>query len=186
MAFQAVAIPSASTLTVVALVPLLAWRIYARFRRASGRQRLSRYRAPISLTLYTLLIGAVSFANAHRPVYLMVFGFALLAGAGLALFALRRTQFEATPKGLFYVPHGPIGISLAALFVARIVYRLVEVYLIDTAAPRSAAEFAQSPLTLAAFGLLAGYYFYYTSGLARWRYKVLKARKAREAEHDGD
>jgi hypothetical protein len=176
-----VAIPSASTLTAVALLPLLAWRVYVRFRRASGRQRLSRYRAPISLTLYTLLIGAVSFANMQRPVYLMVFAAALLAGACLARFALGRTQFEPTPGGLFYTPHGPIGISLAALFVARIVYRLVEIYLIDTAAPRSAAEFAQSPLTLAAFGLLAGYYVCYTAGLARWRYKVLQARKAREA-----
>jgi hypothetical protein len=52
--------------------------------------------------------------------------------------------------------------------------------------PRSAAQVAQSPLKLAAFGLLAGYYVYYTSGWARWRYKVLKARKTREAELGGN
>lgn len=175
------ATPSASTITTVVLVPLLAWRIYVRFRRASGRQRLSRYRAPIALTLYAVIIAAVSLANVHRPVDSIAFALALLAGVCLAAFALRRTQFDPTPKGLFYTPHGPIGISLAVLFVARIVYRLIEIYVIATAAPRSAAEFAQSPLTLAAFGLLAGYYAWYTFGLARWRYRVLKAKKAREA-----
>jgi hypothetical protein len=55
----------------------------------------------------------VSFAKLRRALYLMVF-----AGASLAVFALGRTQFEATPKVLFYIPHGLIGISLAALFVA--------------------------------------------------------------------
>ncbi|MGZ5786776.1 MAG: hypothetical protein ACXWJM_12730 [Ramlibacter sp.] len=174
-------IPSASAIITVVLVPLLSWRIYVRFRRASGRQRLSRYRAPITLTLYALIIGAVSLANVHRPVHLIAFALALLAGGCLATFALRRTRFDTTPKGLFYTPHGPIGISLAVLFVARIVYRVVEVYLLDATAPRSAAEFAQSPLTLGAFGLLAGYYVWYTFGLARWRYRVLNAKKAREA-----
>lgn len=173
--------PSASTITAIALVPLLAWRIYARFRRAVGRQRLSRYRAPIALTLYAVIIALVSLVNLQRPLYLIAFALALLAGGCLAAYALRRTQFEPTPKGLFYTPHGPIGISLAVLFVARIVYRLVEIYLIDTTTPRSGAEFAQSPLTLATFGLLAGYYAWYTLGLARWRYRVLEARKAREA-----
>jgi hypothetical protein len=175
-----VAISSASIITSAVLVPLLAWRIYVRFRRASGRQRLSRYRAPIAVTVYVLIIGAVSLANLQRSANLIVFALALLAGGCLATFSLRRTQFDPTPKGLFYTPHGPIGISLAVLFVARIVYRLIEVYLIDTAASRSAAEFAQSPLTLTTFGLLAGYYVWFALGLVRWRHRVLEAKRARE------
>ncbi len=170
--------PGASTITTMIVVPLIAWRIYARFRRAAGRQRLSRWRAPISLTIYALVIGLVSLVNVQRPGYLLAFALALIAGGCLAAFALTRTQFEATPKGLFYTPHGPIGISLAVLFVARIAYRLIEMYLIDTAAPRSAAEFGQSLLTLIVFGLMAGYYTWYMLGLARWRYRVLKARRA--------
>ena len=142
---------------------------------------MTKYRAPIGLTLYALLIGAVAFANLRRPLFLAAFAVALYGGAFLAAVALRRTRFEPTPKGFFYTPYGPIGISLAALFVARLVYRLVEVYVIDTTATRGAGEFVQSPLTLAAFGLLAGYYFLFTVGLARWRHRVLAAKRLREA-----
>ncbi|MGZ5790080.1 MAG: hypothetical protein ACXWJF_11570, partial [Burkholderiaceae bacterium] len=163
------------------LVPLLVWRIYVRFRRASGRQRLSRYRGPITLTLYMLLIGAIAFANLRHPFQLLAFAAALVVGGGLAEFALKRTQFEPTPTGLYYTPHGPIGISLAVLFVVRLAYRFFEVYAIDTAIPRSFAEFARSPLTLGAFGLMAGYYFWYMLGLVRWRYRVLRAKRKREA-----
>ncbi len=176
--------PTASTLATLALVPLIAWRVYARFRRAAGRQRLSRWRGPISLTLYTLLIGAVVLANLRHPIHLAALALALLAGAGLAAYALTRTRFEPTPTGLYYVPHGPIGIALALLFVARLAYRLVEVSLVDPAVPRSFGEFARSPLTLGAFGLMAGYYVWYTGGLVRWRHRVLRAKRERERERE--
>lgn len=161
-------------------MPLLAWRVYVRFRRASGRQRLSRYRGPAALTLYALIIGAITLANLRHPLHLLAFSVALAGGAGLAAFALRRTEFEPTPTGLYYTPHGPIGISLAVLFVARLAYRFVEVYVLDTSAARSFAEFAQSPLTLGAFGLMAGYYAWYMVGLVRWRRRVLRAKHERE------
>lgn len=173
--------PAISTIATIALVPLLAWRVYLRFRRASGRQRLSRHRGPVALTLYSLVIGAITFANLRHPLHLPAFAAALAAGGGLAAFALGRTQFNPTPSGLYYIPHGPIGISLAVLFVARLAYRLIEVYVIDASAPRSFAEFAQSPLTLGAFGLVAGYYFWYTLGLVRCRRRVLQAKREREA-----
>lgn len=171
--------PAASTLAIAAIVPLVAWRVYVRFRRASGRQRLSRYRGPITLAIYFLLIGAVAFANWRFPAHLLAFAAALALGGGLAVFGLKRTQFEPTPSGLYYTPHGPIGISLAVLFVARIAYRFVEVYVLDTGAPRSFGEFAHSPLTLGAFGLLAGYYWSYMLGLVLWRRRVLRAKDRR-------
>lgn len=173
--------PATSAIATIALAPLLAWRIYVRFRRASGRQRLSRYRGPITLALYSLLVGAVALANLRHPFHLLAFTVSLVAGGGLAAFALERTRFEPAPTGLYYTPHGPIGLSLAALFVARLAYRFIEVYLIDTATPRSFAEFAHSPLTLGVFGLMAGYYLWYAVGLVRWRRRVLRAKRKREA-----
>lgn len=177
--------PTASTIATFALAPLLAWRIYVRFRRASGRQRLSRYRGPITLALYFLLVIAVAAANLRHPVHLLALAVALAVGGGLAMFALERSRFEPTPTGLYYTPHGPIGLSLAVLFVARLAYRFIEVYAIDTAAPRSFSEFARSPLTLGAFGLMAGYYFWYMLGLVRWRQRVLRAKREREAQRGG-
>ncbi|MGC1175234.1 hypothetical protein [Polaromonas sp.] len=173
--------PTASTIATLALVPLLTWRIWIRFRRARGRQRLSRYRGPVTLTLYGLLLGAIALANWRYPAHLLAFALALALGAGLAVFALRRTRFEPTPAGLYYTPHGPIGIALAVLFVARLAYRAVEVYIIDSAAQRSFAEFAHHPATLGAFGLMAGYYVCYTVSLVRWRHRVLRAKRQREA-----
>ncbi|MDE2414307.1 MAG: hypothetical protein KGM60_06055 [Comamonadaceae bacterium] len=178
--------PAASTIATLALVPLLAWRVYVRFRRASGRQRLSRYRGPVTLALYFLLVLAVASANLRHPVHLLAFAGTLAIGSGLAAFALKRTQFEPTPAGLYYTPHGPIGLSLAVLFVARLAYRFIEVYAVDTAAPRSFAEFAQSPLTLGAFGLMAGYNAWYMLGLVRWRRRVLRAKQEREAQRGDD
>ena len=175
-------VPAPSTIATIALVPLLAWRIVVRFRRASGRQHLSAYRGPIALTLYLLLVGAVALANLHDSLHLLAFASALAMGGALAAFALRRTRFEPTPTGLYYTPHGPIGISLAVLFVARLAYRLIEVYVIDPGAPRTFAEFAHSPLTLGAFGLMAGHYIWYMLGLVRWRHRVLRAKRERERE----
>ena len=50
----------------------------------------------------------------------------------------------------------------------------------DPQTPRSAGELARSPLTILAFGLLAGYYISYAVGLARWRMRVLRARREHE------
>lgn len=168
-----------SLATIAVIAPWVGWRIVVRFRRASGRQRLSRYRGPISLAIYTLLIACVALANLAQPVRLLGFAAALAAGAGLAVYALRRTRFEPTRQGLYYLPHGPIGLSLAVLFVARLAYRLVEVYAIDAARPRSIGEFAHSPLTIGVLGLMAGYYGWYMLGLVRWRHRVLRARRER-------
>jgi hypothetical protein len=67
------------------------------------------------------------------------------------------------------------------LFVGRIAYRLFEIYAAEPAVQHGVDDFARSPLTLAVFGLLAGYYITYAIGLVRWRFGVLRAKRAREA-----
>jgi cytochrome b561 len=96
----------------------------------------------------------------------------LVFGSLLGVYGLRQTRFESTPQGLFYTPHAHLGIALSLLLIGRLLYRLIELYALDTATPRSAPEFAQSPLTLAIFGLLASYYIAYAVGLVRWRNRV--------------
>lgn len=178
--------PAASTVAAIALIPLVALRVHARFRRACGRQRLSRYRGPISLAIYAALIGLIAGANRFHPAQLLAFVAALAAGAGLAVYALRRTRFEPTRTGLYYTPHGPTGLSLAVLFTARLAYRLIEVYRLDPSLPRGLTEFAQSPLTLGAFGLMAGYYGWYAIGLIRWRQGVFRAKRERASRQETD
>jgi len=166
---------------VFALVPLIVWRVYARFRKVIGRQRLSRYRAPVTLVLYSLLSALVADATLAHPGRVWWFAGSLLAGAALSLAGIRHTKFEATREGLFYTPNAPLGLALFALFVARIVYRVVEVYVLAPSLPRSTVEFMGSTTTVVAFGLLAGYFIGYAAGLARWRGSVLRTKRRREA-----
>ena len=173
--------PSSSTLTLMVLLPLLVWRVQARFRRMVGRQRLSRIRPWITLVLFPLLVGLYALAARTQPVLLAWLAGGLLAGAVLARYGLYRTQFEPTRQGLFYTPNAHLGIALSLLFVGRILYRLVEVYVLAAAPTWEWSGFVRSPLTLVVFGVLAGYYIAYALGLVRWRARVLRAKRAREA-----
>lgn len=170
--------PPASTLVLIALLPLIAWRMYSRFRRLVGRQRLSRIRPWITLTLFPLIVVLLAFAawsHAEREATLVA---GLAGGALLGVYGLRKTRFEPTPQGLFYTPNAHIGIALSLLFAGRIAWRLFEVY---AAGPQQQPpDFARSPLTLVVFGLLAGYYVAYAIGLVRWRGRVMRAKQALE------
>lgn len=172
--------PSAFTLTLVVLVPLLVWRIYARFKRMVGRQRLSKVRPWITLTIFPTLIVLLLLVVRADPERLEVLAGGLLGGAALGIYGLRKTQFEPTKRGLFYTPNAHLGIALSLLFVGRIVYRFVEVFVLAPHVPHGMNNFARSPLTLGVFGLLAGYYVAYAIGLLRWRFRVLAAKRRRE------
>jgi len=177
---------SAQSLAYLAVASLIAWRVYARVRRMIGRQRLSRFRAPLTLSVFSCLVLLVALPSLAHPVRLACLLLALACGVALGVYGLRRTTFEVIPKqGFFYTPSTSLGIALTLLFVARIAWRLFEVLAAPTV-PRSASEFAQSPLTLSVFGLLAGYYIAYAAGLGLWRSRVLEAKRLREASTPDD
>src|SRR3954468_18345507 len=162
--------PATPTLVLLLLVPLLVWRIYARFRRLVGRQRLTKVRPWITLTVFPLLaalLAWVAYPNMDRIGWLAA---GIAAGAGLSLFGLKLTSFERTSQGLFYTPNKYLGISLVLLFIGRIAYRVVEVAALS--ASNTVTGFVVSAVTLAVFGLLAGYYIGYAVGLLRWRYEL--------------
>jgi len=172
--------PSPATLGLIALLALLSWRAYVRFKRMVGRQRLSKVRLRITLVVFPLLILLFGYGARSDAGRLGWMAAGLVVGAILSVYGLSKTRFEVTPQGLFYTPNAHLGIVLSLLFIARIVYRLVEIYFVDPATPRDAGAFARSPLTLAVFGLLAGYFIAYAIGLMRWRNRVLEAKRRRE------
>jgi|SRR5882724_3836777 len=171
--------PGASGFVTVGILMLVAWRVYARIRRMVGRQRLSRVRPWITLTVLSLVIALVTASTLLHPERLVWFIAALAAGGALSVFGLKMTKFEATPQGLFYTPNAHLGIALSLLFVGRIAYRLVEVYALGTALRPGGIDFVRSPFTLGVFGLLAGYYIGYAVGLLRWRFAL--SERARDA-----
>ncbi len=164
------------------LVPLVAWRMYSRVRRLIGRQRLSKVRPWITLTIFPLIVLLLAWLTSAEPLRLAWLATGAAVGVPLGVFGLKRTRFEPTLQGLFYTPNLHLGIALSLLFAGRIAYRLVEIYAFRTALPDDFSGFAVSTLTLGVFGLLAGYYMTYAVGLVRWRARVLAAKRAREAQ----
>ena len=173
--------PHPSTLTLFILLPLIAWRMYARVRKLVGRQRLSNIRPWITLVIFPLILAALAFLAREHIDRLSYLVGGLIVGAGLAVFGLKKTVFEPTPQGLFYTPNAHLGIALSILFFCRIVYRMLEVYVLNPVDNQDTLSFAASPLTLVVFGLLASYYIGYAIGLLRWRFAVLRAKAKREA-----
>ena len=172
-----------STVALLVFIPLIAWRIYRRFRRLVGRQRLSKVRLWIRLLIYPVLLLLLGAAMHGYPERICWLAGALGLGALLGAFGLKKTDFEPTSTGLFYTPHAHLGIALSLLFVARIAYRLFEIYA-SPAPPlgHNMDHFGQNPLTLIVFGLLAGYNITYTIGLLRWRSRTLRASQQRDSQ----
>jgi hypothetical protein len=162
-------------LIVIAFAALVVWRVYARIRRAVGRQRLGRVRPWVTVTVFPLIFALLMLRGLAIPAT----GGAALAGAlvgvGLGVLGTRLTKFEVTPAGLFYTPNAHLGIALSLLLVLRLAWRFV---VMQTAGrgldPQSmqAMQIGSNPLTMAIFGTLAGYYVTYAIGLLRWRGRV--------------
>lgn len=170
------AAPHPSLLVYLGVAALVGWRIYRRVRRLVGRQRLTRVRPWLTATLFPLLALVVLAAAGLRPERAAAEIAGLAVGVALGVWALRLTRFEATSDGLFYTPNAHIGIALSLLMIGRIGYRFVQIGLVAGAASADASlaggppdAFLRSPLTIAIFGTLAGYYATYAIGLLRWR-----------------
>lgn len=146
------------------IVSLVAWRIYMRVRRNIGRQPLRPGRLKASIGIFsvaTLAFAVISLR--HLPALGALLG-ALALSVPLALYGLKLTRFEDTPQGRFYTPNTAIGLGVSALFLGRIAYRFLVFNAADFQAPVTPAPF-QSPLTYFLFGLSAGYFIAYQTGV---------------------
>jgi len=167
-------------ITVVLVVALVAWRVYARIRRVIGRQRLSTVRPWITVVVFPLVIALILATSLLHPKTAAAIAAGGAVGIALGLLGTRLTRFEATPAGLFYTPNAHLGIALSLLLVVRIGYRVVTLAMNGQNFDPQSMQLGTSPLTMAIFGTLAGYYVTYAIGLLRWRAQV--GRQA-PAEH---
>jgi hypothetical protein len=152
-----------------ATAALILFVLYRRFRRLFGRQLLQPARLKVRvavLSLVTLLLVARSMHSTNLAAAGLT-GFA--AGAVLAYLGLRLTRFDVMPGGIFYTPNAYIGGALSVLLLSRLVYRFQVLYPSMQAAHAESgdpfAAFQRSPLTLALFGIVIGYYLAYCIGL---------------------
>jgi hypothetical protein len=147
----------------ILMAGLIAWSIYRRVRRNIGRQKLRPVRITISIVVLSVVSVLLFSLSLSYPQLLLGIGGGLLLGTPLGFVGLRLTKFETTYEGHFYTPNTQIGIALSLLFIGRLAYRFWAVRNL-AAAPQSPPLF-QSPLTYFIFGLIAGYYLVYYSGL---------------------
>lgn len=167
-----------TTLALLFLVPLLVWRIYSRLKKLVARQKSQLWRHRLVAFGFPALIVFLATTTKFEILPLSSLGAGVLAGGWLGVLGIRLTRFEQVGKDYYFTQHRYLGLAITMLFIARLLYRGMEIYLntrLDVPVPPP--PFGQSPLTMAAYGMVTGYYAAYAWGLLRWRQrnKPLKA-----------
>jgi hypothetical protein len=163
-----------TTLALLVLTPLLVWRVYSRLKTQMGRQRSIVSRHWTGVLVFTAMIAVPASELMDRPLPLAVLAAGTLAGIAYAAWGLRLTRFEDTNEGYFFTPNARLGIVVAMLLVARVLYIGVEMYA-NQGSGVAVPRFTDSPLTMLIVGVTGAYFATYSAALLRWRAKLKKA-----------
>jgi hypothetical protein len=163
-----------TTLALLVLTPLLVWRVYSRLKTQMGRQRSIVSRHWTGVLVFTAMIAVPASELMDRPLPLAALGAGTLAGIAYAAWGLRLTRFEDTSEGYFFTPNARLGIVVAMLLVARVLYIGVEMYA-NQGSGVPVLRFTDSPLTMLIVGVTGAYFATYSAALLRWRAKLKKA-----------
>lgn len=164
---------SLTTLALLFLVPLLVWRVYKRLAAQMVRQRsiLSRHYTGLLVFGGMLLVPITELFD--RPLSLAALAAGALGGIALGYYGLSRTRFEDTSEGYYFTPPARMGILVAMLLVARVIYLGIEIYL-NQGSSHPNPRFTDSPLTMFCLGMAAAYFATFSGALMRWRQRKRK------------
>ncbi|MET0982028.1 MAG: hypothetical protein ABWY02_08000 [Telluria sp.] len=163
-----------TTLALLALTPILVWRIYSRLKTQMARQRSIMSRHYTGLLVFGGMILVSLSEVLTRPMELGALAAGTALGVFWGVFGLRRTVYEDTEGGYFFTPPMRLGIIMAMILVARILYIGIEIYA-NQGSGLPAPRFTENPLTMLCVGLTAGYFLAYSTGLLLWRRKLRQA-----------
>lgn len=163
-----------TTLALLALTPILVWRIYSRLKTQMARQRSIMSRHYTGVLVFGAMILVSLSALLARPMELGALAAGTALGVFWGVFALRRTVYEDTVGGYFFTPPMRLGIIMAMILVARILYFGIEIYA-NQGSGVPAPRLTESPLTMLCVGLTAGYFLAYSVGLLLWRRRLRQA-----------
>jgi hypothetical protein len=152
---------------------LVVFAVYRRLRRSFGRQPLRPRRMMLRMVLLTVLACCLMPVALRSGQFLAAELIGAALGVALGVWGAQRTRFQMHDGRLHYLPHTYTGITVSLLFIGRLVYRVVQAYAGDPLQVYAPASMIRSPLTVAIFFLLAGYYLYFYSVLL-WKSKRLK------------
>lgn len=163
-----------TTLALLVLTPLLVWRVYSRLKGMMLRQRSIVSRHWTGLGVFAAMVLVPGSELVSNPASLAWLAIGTVAGIAYGIWGLRLTRLEDTDQGYYFTPNARLGILVAMLFVARIMYIGFEMYA-NQGSNAPTPKFTDSPLTLLSLGLVAGYFATYSAGLLRWRHALKKA-----------
>jgi hypothetical protein len=158
----------APNMTLAIMIPVMAFAVWRRVRRSFGRQPIQRKQMIARIAIFSVLGVALAATGLANPRLLEGLLGGALGGVALGLLGLRLTRFERDASGADgYYPNAWVGGLLTVLLVARLAWRFLVVMpqLQDPAMAHTAPAMGNSPLTLAMFGLIIGYYIAYYAGL---------------------
>src|ERR1700690_767987 len=155
--------------TPILVGALVLWALYRRVRRSFGRQAVNPVRLRLRIGLLALIGGLLLVASVRQFALLASLLGGAACGAAFAYLGLRHTKFEASQEGRFYTPHTYLGLLVTAVFVGRIVFRVLWAPAAPPAplAPGPLQIAPLNPATLATLGLLMGYYLCYYAGVLK-------------------
>jgi hypothetical protein len=137
------------------------------------RQRSIVSRHYTGLIVFAGLVIVPGTEVFDRPFQLAALAAGAIAGIALGTYGLRRTRFEDTPEGYFFTPPSRMGILIAMLLVARVIYLGIEIYM-NQGSSRPNPRFSDSPVTMLCLGMTAAYFATFSLGLMRWRQRMRK------------
>ncbi|MFL6709244.1 MAG: hypothetical protein ACJ8HI_13660 [Massilia sp.] len=161
-----------TTLTLLVLTPILVWRVYRRLQTALARQRSIVSRHWTGILVFSAMILVPASVLILQPAKLAWLLIGAAAGIGYGVWAFRKTRLEETDIGYFFTAPPRLGMLIAMLFTARILYIGFDIFA-NQGAPTP--PFTDSPVSMLAVGLTAGYFGTISAGLALWRYRIRKA-----------
>lgn len=165
---------SLTTAALILLVPVLVWRIYQRLKGQMTRQRSILSRHYTGLLVFGAMVLVPLTELLERPLSLAALALGAIAGIGLGSYAVRKTRFEDTPEGYYFTPPMRMGILVAMLLVARVIYLGIEIYM-NQGSSQPNPRFSDSPATMFCVGLTGAYFATFSASLMRWRQRLRKA-----------
>jgi hypothetical protein len=174
--------PDFSQIGPYLLAALVVFAVYRRLRRSFGRQALRPARLTIRIVVLAVLACAMLPLGLVSVQFLAAEFSGAALGLGLGVWGAQRTRFLMQDGQLHYVPHTYTGIAVSLLFVGRLAYRLIQVYMgghvphgaADPSRAFAGTSMLKSPLTVGILFVLVGYYVCYYGWLL-WKSKRLTA-----------
>lgn len=165
---------SMSTIALLLLTPLLVWRIYTRIKGLMVRQRSIMQRHYTGAGVFTAVVLVTASQLMYQLGSLAWLAVGTVGGIAYGVWGLKLARFEVVKEGYFFTPNARLGIVIAMLFVASVLYVGFEIYANqDTGLPTP--RVSDYIFFMPSLGLMCGYFGTFSAGLLRWRWQLRKA-----------